>query len=577
MASLESPPPEALQCCCIHTLDKVHRNFELVKLKRGDVQFDNIAIDGVFLKYLQGEEQSLTINERGTYFEVHLKNQKGWQRKLDKGMRETDLRSNCYKIYPRPDMGTACDAFRWLMFWIKWVEFFHLGHPMAEGDFLFPAVGTNGVLQPGKPLSHDTVQKWIGEATAGAGIQGTFSTHCFRCGGAQYRFMFAPVGERWTLACLRWWGGWADGEHRDTLMWYLLDELHCYESDHSDALGPISREADVSLAGEGALTRPASTEALRMAHASLTADVAALHKTVNKVCASQEAMAGDVRDIREMFDNMSNQVQTASTSASSHVPSSPHWSALTVSSHGTSISQTSAHQCLYAQNTIQTPPTIQSIPATQSQLSTFCLQPTPITLPLVQHSRPLHSPTVTTLHLAPAAVPNVIFSAPFPSSIGPHRPVQSSVPPRGLVIPRMPVIHKDDTQTPRSESWEDIVRHWREGEGRLGLTVLLKDWPHSWYNGPHGWKFNSKYYQRKLIAMEYLNVFQENKADFLKAYGSTLSLGHTNLLKAILAAHKEYPEDGEHRRHLVNETQGDSPSSQHGLSRSRSASQSLCV
>ncbi|KAL4069530.1 hypothetical protein J3A83DRAFT_4189293 [Scleroderma citrinum] len=416
---------------------------------------------------------------------------------------------------------------------------------MAEGDFLFPAVGTNGVLQPGELLSHDTVQKWIGEATAGAGIQETFSTHCFHCGGAQYQFMFAPV----------------DGEHHDTLMRYLLDELHCYESDHSDALGPISQEANVSLTGEGTLTWPASTEALCMAHASLTADVAALHKTMNKVCASQEAMAGDVRDIHEMFDNMSNQVQMASTSASSHVPGSPHWSALTVSSHGTSISQTSTHQCLYAQNTIQTPPTIQSIPATQSQLSTFRLQPTPITLPLVQHSRPSHSPTVTTLCLAPAAVPNAIFSAPFPSSIGSHRPVQSSVPPKGLVIPRVPVIRKDDTRTPRSESWEDIVRHWREGEGRLGLTVPLKDWPHSWYNGPHGRKFNSKYYQRKLIAMEYLDVFQENKADFLKAYGSALSLGHTNLLKAILATRKEYPEDGERRRHLVNETQGDSPSS----------------
>jgi hypothetical protein len=25
--------------------------------------------------------------------------------------------------------------------------------------------------------------------------------------------MFAPVGQRWTLACIRWWGGWAKGEH----------------------------------------------------------------------------------------------------------------------------------------------------------------------------------------------------------------------------------------------------------------------------------------------------------------------------------------------------------------------------
>ncbi|KAL4068162.1 hypothetical protein J3A83DRAFT_4054295, partial [Scleroderma citrinum] len=54
----------------------------------------------------------------------------------------------------------------------------------------------------------------------------------------------------WTLAHVWWWGRWADGEHVNTLMHYLLDELHCYENDHSDALGPISWDADVSLAGE---------------------------------------------------------------------------------------------------------------------------------------------------------------------------------------------------------------------------------------------------------------------------------------------------------------------------------------
>ncbi|KIK10921.1 hypothetical protein PISMIDRAFT_76874, partial [Pisolithus microcarpus 441] len=50
---------------------------------------------------------------------------------------------------------------------------------MSEEDFLFPAIGANGVLQPGEPLSHDTVQAWIDEAVAGAQIPGTFSTHCY--------------------------------------------------------------------------------------------------------------------------------------------------------------------------------------------------------------------------------------------------------------------------------------------------------------------------------------------------------------------------------------------------------------
>lgn len=81
---------------------------------------------------------------------------------------------------------------------------------------MFPAMGANGVMHPQEHVSHDTVQNWINEATMGAGVSksgGSFSTHCFRRGGAQYRFMYAPVGERWSLAIIRWWGGWAEGEH----------------------------------------------------------------------------------------------------------------------------------------------------------------------------------------------------------------------------------------------------------------------------------------------------------------------------------------------------------------------------
>ncbi|KAL4080479.1 hypothetical protein J3A83DRAFT_4421993 [Scleroderma citrinum] len=377
MAGLESPLPG-------ETLSNKMRNFKLVKLKHRDVQFDNTAIDG-------------------------------WQRKLEKGVREIDLHSNQYKIYPCPDMGVACDTFRWLLLWVKWVEYIHLGHSMAKGDFLFPAVGTNGILQPGIPLSHDTVQRWIDEAI------------------------------------VQWWGRWADSEQWDTLMRYLLNELYCYENDHSNALGPISQEADHLLAGEGTLIWPASTEALHLAHASLTADVATLHASVNKMSASQAMMSEDVRDLHQKLGNMSNLLEKPL-----HLP---------------------LHMVLAHHN---------------------------------GHWGHLQTLTIST-HL-----------------------------------------------TPRTESWKDIICHWTEGEEWLGLTVPLKDWPHSWYNGLHGQKFNSKYYQRKVVATEYLDEFHENEKDFLKAYGSTTHLGHTSLLKAILAACKEYPGNGEHRRHLINETQGDS-------------------
>ncbi|KAI6011165.1 hypothetical protein EDC04DRAFT_2580606 [Pisolithus marmoratus] len=64
---------------------------------------------------------------------------------------------------------------------------------MVDEDFLFPALGTNRVLQPGELLSHDIVQKWINKAVAGAGIPRTFSMHCYCHSRVQYRFMFAPV------------------------------------------------------------------------------------------------------------------------------------------------------------------------------------------------------------------------------------------------------------------------------------------------------------------------------------------------------------------------------------------------
>ena len=77
-------------------------------------------------------------------------------------------------------------------------------------------MGANGVLQPGSHITSSTIQIWLDEAVAHSEITmppgGRFSLHCFRRGGAQYRFMHAPIGERWTLDRIRWWGGWADGE-----------------------------------------------------------------------------------------------------------------------------------------------------------------------------------------------------------------------------------------------------------------------------------------------------------------------------------------------------------------------------
>ena len=153
---------------------------------------------------------------------------------------------------------------------------------------MFPVMGINGVMQPRELLSHDTVQKWIHEATSGAAIWGSFSTHCFQQGGAQYWFMFVLIGQYWPLARVYWWSGWAKQEHVgcfllpfqvllalsiinfcfsfpfqcDTLIRYLLDELHTYETDHSDTLVLVLHDTNNSLMGEAMLIQLASNEDL---------------------------------------------------------------------------------------------------------------------------------------------------------------------------------------------------------------------------------------------------------------------------------------------------------------------------
>ncbi|KAG2110244.1 uncharacterized protein F5147DRAFT_796945, partial [Suillus discolor] len=411
-------------------------------------------------------------SDRASYFEIFLSNRKGWQKKVDKGQWEVDLRSNHYKIYPRPEM-LACDNFFWMLVWIKWLEFFHYGRTLHPNDFLFPAMGANGVVHPGQPISHDTVQKWINESTASAGILGNFSTHCFRRGGAQYWFMFAPVGQRWTLAKVHWWGGWAEGEHRDTLVRYLLDELHAYETDYSDALAPISRGADVSLAGEHALVRPASTEELRMVHASVAADVNCLRNDISLVNSSLRSLTNVV-------------MQAACTTATApQYPDSSRFSVISNSSH------------------TPTPP----------------------------YTPPVGGASVTTASAQPLLLSRPVASE-TPTSHPPSACVSSQqLPTPGLVIPRVPVSRPNSLTNPKSKSWKDIVTHWLVGDPDRGLTTPLKDWPREWYQGVNR-RFASKYHQRATIALEFINQYDSNEVRFLAAYPEA-ELGHTQLLKAM--------------------------------------------
>jgi len=115
-----------------------------------------------------------------------------------------------YEIY-KQDI-TAMDMFTHLRLWLDYLEG-ALGRKLELHEHIFPYISSNCQIHPNRVMSQDYIQSLITKFTHAAGLEKNYTTHCFRRGGAQYRFMFAPVGERWSLNVIRWWGGWAKGEH----------------------------------------------------------------------------------------------------------------------------------------------------------------------------------------------------------------------------------------------------------------------------------------------------------------------------------------------------------------------------
>ncbi|KAH9948145.1 hypothetical protein B0H21DRAFT_848678 [Amylocystis lapponica] len=218
---------------------------------------------------LQRRHYKQDCEGREPYFVPHdlvrLENRKGWTRRTGASHA---IVGNEYEIYEQKKT-PEIDMHFHLRQWVLFLEKKLLVRPLKADEYIFPAISVNGMTHANKTIDHDVVQKYLSEFAASVNLTADYSTHCFRRGGAQYRFMQCPLGERWSLSTVRWWGGWAEGEHADTLIRYLVDELHAYENTHSDALHPLQREANVSFNGDHILTSPVTAAELREFKTSL--------------------------------------------------------------------------------------------------------------------------------------------------------------------------------------------------------------------------------------------------------------------------------------------------------------------
>lgn len=104
------------------------------------------------------------------------------------------------------------DMYTHLRLWWEYLERCLARKLDQKEDFIFPYLAPNSIIHADMCMSTKYFQALLDEFTWGAGLMKHYTTHCFRRGGAQYRFMFAPIGQRWSLNMIRWWGGWASGE-----------------------------------------------------------------------------------------------------------------------------------------------------------------------------------------------------------------------------------------------------------------------------------------------------------------------------------------------------------------------------
>ncbi|RXW11796.1 hypothetical protein EST38_g14059 [Candolleomyces aberdarensis] len=425
---------------------------------------------------------------------VNLRFRKNWENKLESG--ELGLEGHVYNIY-RQESKPAIDVYHHLCAWIDFYEMYLLGgEKLHEDDYIFPDINfKNLTVNTDTTSTWQSVDKLVKEMAHAAGLYRweEYSTHCFRRGGAQYRFMFAPIGERWTMDRIRWWGGWAEGEKGDTLIRYLLDELKTYEQDHSDALCPVDESANKSHMGEdrhlraltaadGLAISQQCNQVIKDEFAALSGTVVEYLKQVPKYIAAALPQCYNSQTLATSMQSVGEPIQPLAPVRQVYPPAVP-WPCLPPT-HATT------HPCQHRPRPIR----FQPIQAPSLQVPTH--QP-------FNGWRPEFMPTEDPEPSAVSA-PSIVE--------GPRR-----------CVPKIP-------RSAGAKAWRIIVTDWEVPQPRR-CPVALKDWPPEWYRKTQAVAYGI----REMIATEYIDRFKRCDAAFLEAYPEHLK-GMSDLHKAIRKA-----------------------------------------
>ncbi|KAG8918633.1 hypothetical protein FRC02_002199 [Tulasnella sp. 418] len=421
---------------------------------------------------------------------VNVPQRKGWTSKLRKGVSidEQRIRGHSYHIFSDPPEGIEVDSYFHLMAWRDFYQKFYLQTSVLDPSLhVFPSFHTSSGEINRRKRCGNAFTMLLKEFAVAAGLVGaneifTFTSHCLRRGGAQYRFMYAPIGHRWPLQVIRWWGGWSENEQKDTLMRYLLDELDNVEGDYASALDPDRLKEDQSFLGEHLEMRPVTASQLDEVAQNLEARL--LRQVKVAVAQELEAKMGDFHSLEQRLvkgitSNILNAVTDSLGSSQLHQNNLP----------ASSISVT---------NAIHSNPPVPDVNATPS---------TPV---VISDPSPQHRNNITTM----------------PSTTDPSNITQDCQTTAVMSLPGL-VIKEGKPK------WRCAVLDWENADPERGLDQPLKNWTKDRYTGKINGRHQAKYGQRRLLAEEYLIRCNGDDAKFYSLYPNADTQGVSTLIEEI--------------------------------------------
>ncbi|KAG6836524.1 hypothetical protein H0H93_007133 [Arthromyces matolae] len=138
-----------------------------------------------------------------------------------------------YKLPEYPEHPEILQVYKHMKQYVELLQAYH--GSFDKNDYVFCSVRKHTVYKKTR-TAYTTMLDFVRKFTTSAGLEADYTTHCFRRGGAAWRFIHAPPEFLWGLIRCQIWGGWRQGEQIGTMIKYVMDERERARDKENDPL-----------------------------------------------------------------------------------------------------------------------------------------------------------------------------------------------------------------------------------------------------------------------------------------------------------------------------------------------------